>query len=78
MGDLIQRFGNLTIWSATLFLSTIVFAVATIMGAWSAATARPELVRRPVRWFSVIVSLALMIALAYLAYWGVIGLRTWA
>jgi len=78
VGDLIQRFGNLTIWSATLFLSTIVFAVATILGAWSAATARPELVRRPVRWFSVIVSLALMIALAYLAYWGVIGLRTWA
>jgi CubicO group peptidase (beta-lactamase class C family) len=76
--DAIQRFGNLTPWSATVFLSTIVFAGATILGAWSAATSRQELVRRTVRWFSVIVSFALVIALAYLAYWGIIGLRTWA
>ena len=48
------------------------------MGAWTAATARAELVRRQVRWFSAIVSLALVIGLACLAYWGFIGLRTWA
>jgi CubicO group peptidase (beta-lactamase class C family) len=76
--DVIQRFGNLTPWSAAVFLATIVFAAATIMGAWSAATARPELVRRPVRWSSAIVSVALVTALVYLAYWGIIGLRTWA
>jgi hypothetical protein len=27
---------------------------------------------------SLIVSLALVIAAAYLAYWGIIGVRTWA
>ena len=76
--DSVQRFGNLTVWSGTVFVATIVFAFATIMAAWSVATARLELVRPPVRWFSVIVSLALVIGLVYLAYWGVIGLRTWA
>ena len=76
--DLLMRLGNLTIWSATLFLSTIAFAAATIMGVWSAATARPEGVRRGVRWFSAIVSVALLVAMAYLADWGIIGLRTWA
>ena len=76
--DLLTRFGNLTVWSATCCLSSIAFAAATIMGAWSAAMARPEGVRRWVRWFSAVVSVALLIAMAYLAYWGIIGLRTWA
>ena len=31
-----------------------------------------------VRNFSMADTLALLIAVAYLAYWGVIGLRTWA
>jgi hypothetical protein len=31
-----------------------------------------------VRWYSGIVSVALLIALIYLAWWGIIGLRTWA
>ena len=76
--DSVQRFGNLTVWSGTVFVTTIVFAVATLLGAWSVATARSELVRRPVLWFSAIVSVALVIALGYLTYWGIIGLRTWA
>jgi hypothetical protein len=35
-------------------------------------------VRPGVRRFSLIVTLALLVAGAYLAYWGIIGLRTWA
>jgi hypothetical protein len=31
-----------------------------------------------VRRYSSVVTLALLIATAYLAYWGIIGLRTWA
>jgi hypothetical protein len=76
--DVLTRFGNLTVWSAIIFVITILFAAMTIMAAWSAATARSPGVRRWVRRFSLIVSLALVIALAYLAWWGIIGLRTWA
>jgi hypothetical protein len=36
------------------------------------------LVRPGVRWFSIVVSAALVAGLVYLAYWGVIGVRTWA
>jgi len=43
--------------------------------AWWRAPA--EGVRRGVRRFSMIVTVALLIATAYLAYWGVIGVRTW-
>jgi len=35
-------------------------------------------VRSSVRRFSIVVSVALLIAAAYLTYWGIIGLRTWA
>jgi hypothetical protein len=31
-----------------------------------------------VRWYSIAVTLGLLIAAAYLAYWGMIGIRTWA
>jgi CubicO group peptidase (beta-lactamase class C family) len=76
--DYINRLGHLTPWSAGIFLTTLAFAVTTIMGIWSAATVRPPLVRPAVRWFSIAVSVALLIALVYFAYWGVIGIRTWA
>jgi hypothetical protein len=34
-------------------------------------------VRRAVRWHAMAVSLANAVVLAYLVYWGVIGMRTW-
>jgi hypothetical protein len=76
--DLITRLGNMTGWSIGLFVTTLLFAVLVLMSCWSVITASGEGVRRGVRWYSRIVSLALLIALIYLAWWGVIGLRTWA
>jgi CubicO group peptidase (beta-lactamase class C family) len=76
--DVIMRLGNVTGWSIALFLTTVVFAVMVLMSTWSVVTAGGEGVRRGVRWYSGIVSLALLIALVYLAWWGIIGLRTWA
>jgi len=70
--------GNLTAWSVALFLATVVFAIASVASAvalWSASKAD---VRRRVRIYSMAVTLALLIATAYLAYWGIIGVRTWA
>jgi hypothetical protein len=76
--DLIPRMGNLTVWSASFFLATVVYALATIAGVVSLWRAPKEGVRTGVRRFSTAAILVLLIAAAYLAYWGIIGLRTWA
>jgi CubicO group peptidase (beta-lactamase class C family) len=76
--DLIDRLGILTGWSVAVFLSTIAFGIASLASAISAWRAPVDVVRRGVRRYSRMVTLALLIAAAYLAYWGIIGLRTWA
>lgn len=76
--DLISRMGNLTAWSAAFFLATIAYAVAAAASANRAWRGPAPEVRRGVRRFSIIVSVALLVAATYLAYWGIIGLRTWA
>jgi CubicO group peptidase (beta-lactamase class C family) len=76
--DLIERLGNLTGWSAAVFLATVAFGIASLGSAISLWRTPAENVRRGVRRFSLIVTMALLIAAVYLAYWGVIGLRTWA
>ena len=77
-GDGISRLGNLTVWSAGCFLGTVLFAVAAVASAIALLWAPADGVRPSVRRYSTIVTAALLIATAYLAYWGVIGLRTWA
>jgi CubicO group peptidase (beta-lactamase class C family) len=74
--DPIERMGNLTPWSFGLFALTLVFAIAVLASLISVLRARGE-VRGGVRRFSIVVTTALVIAAAYLAYWGIIGLRTW-
>jgi CubicO group peptidase (beta-lactamase class C family) len=76
--DMLSRLGNLTAWSAALFLVTISFAVTSVASAIALWRAPATAVRRGVRRYSSVVTLALLIATAYLAYWGIIGLRTWA
>jgi len=76
--DLIERLGNLTGWSIALYLTTVAFGIAALASAISVWRTPIESVRRRVRRFSLIVTLALLIAAAYLAYWGIIGVRTWA
>jgi hypothetical protein len=74
--DIIARMGELTVWSGGVFVLTLIFAVAAVaslVSVWRAQEAR-----KWVRRYSALVALALIIATAYLAYWGVIGLRTWA
>jgi hypothetical protein len=49
--------------------------VASAVALW---LARKREIRRFVRWHSIVVTSALLVAVVYLAYWGVIGIRTWA
>ena len=73
--DIIARMGELTVWSGGVFVLTILFAIASLAGAVSVWRAQEA--RKWVKRFSAAVALALVVATAYLAYWGVIGMRTW-
>jgi CubicO group peptidase (beta-lactamase class C family) len=75
--DLIERMGSLTPWSFALFAVSWVFAIAVLASLFSVFRATGQ-VRRGVRRFSIVVTTALVIATAYLAYWGIVGIRTWA
>ena len=76
--DLIERLGNFTVWSAALWVVSLLFGLASLVSFLVALRASSAGVRPGVRRFSRIVSAALLIAAAYLTYWGIIGIRTWA
>jgi len=76
--DLVERMGNLTGWSVAFFLATLLYGVASVAGVISLWRASKKEIRSGVRLLSTVVILGLVIAAAYLAYWGIIGLRTWA
>ena len=76
--DIINRMGNLTVWSAGVYLGTLIFPIASLASAVAVWRADKNNVRRSVRRYSIVVAAALLIATAYFAYWGMIGLRTWA
>jgi hypothetical protein len=77
-GEIITGLGNLTFWSGAICLTTVIFAAASLMSALAAWRLRRDGMRKWVHIYSVVVSAAFMIASAYLAYWGIIGIRTWA
>jgi len=78
-GDqLIERLGNLTVWSGALWAVTLLFGLASLVSFLLSVFGSGEGVRPGVRRFSQIVSTALLMAAVYLAYWGIIGVRTWA
>ncbi len=76
--DLITRMGNFTPWSVAFCLASIFFGVASATSAIAVSRARKEEVRTSVLRFSIAVTIALLIAAAYLAYWGIIGFRPWS
>jgi hypothetical protein len=75
--DDLGRLGNVTLWSLAIFATSLALAAASLISAWTAYRPRTDEVRRSVRIYSMLVSAALVIATIYLAYWGIIGLRTW-
>ncbi len=73
--DIITQMGELTAWSGGVFVLTLMFAVASVASAVSVWRAQES--RKSVRRYSALVAMALVVATAYLGYWGLIGLRTW-
>jgi hypothetical protein len=76
--DFLNRLGGLTVYSGGLFLTSLLFALFVLASLWALWKARRESIRGFVRWFSICVTSALLIATIYLAWWGVIGIRTWS
>jgi CubicO group peptidase (beta-lactamase class C family) len=76
--DAIARLGNLTFYSFGLTVTTLLFAAASLAGAVTLWRARKQEIRASVRWYSIAVTAALLIAVVYLACFGVIGIRTWS
>lgn len=76
--EVIHRLATLTFWSFGLFLTPILFAGSSLASAASLWLTRRQPIDPLLRWFSVGVTIALLIATAYLAWWGVIGFRTWS
>jgi CubicO group peptidase (beta-lactamase class C family) len=75
--DPFARLGNMTVWSFGLFLTTAAYGVGSLASAVALGRATKQEVRRSVGWHSIAATAPLLIAVAYLAYWGVIGIRTW-
>jgi hypothetical protein len=76
--DAITRFGNVTIWSVSLFLLTILFALTAVASVLLVIRGRRPEVWRLVWVHAALVSGACVVVAAYLAWWGIIGLRTWS
>jgi CubicO group peptidase (beta-lactamase class C family) len=76
--DILNRLGGSTIYSGGLFVTSLLFALFTLLGAIAVWKARNQPIRAFVRWFSISTTSALLIATVYLAWWGVIGIRTWS
>jgi CubicO group peptidase (beta-lactamase class C family) len=76
-GDPITRLGSATVWSIGLSISTVLFVAGAAASAIAIVWTPRHAVRPRVRRFSIAVTGALLILSGYLAYWGVIGIRTW-
>jgi len=76
--DIIDRLGSATVWSVGLCLTTLIIGLASLGSVIALWLARKNEIRPSVRRFSIAVTTILLIATAYFAWWGVIGIRTWA
>jgi CubicO group peptidase (beta-lactamase class C family) len=77
-GDPIARLGAPTAWSVSLWVLSVSFALVSVLALFTALRADRSAMRRGVWWLSVFASATFTVVAAYLAYWGLIGWRTWA
>jgi hypothetical protein len=75
--DLIPRLGLLTPWSLTLCLASVAFALLAVISAVVTVRARRDGVAGVTLLYARAVAGAAVLAAAYLAWWGWIGVRTW-
>jgi CubicO group peptidase (beta-lactamase class C family) len=77
MSDLINTLARPTIWSIGICCLTLLFAALSVAGLIQVFRARNWEVNRWTWRHSLLVSIANVTVLGYLAYWGIIGIRPW-
>ncbi len=75
--DFLTRFGNRTLWSMSLTALTYAFAATSLASLWAAVRANRPGMNRWAYFHSLAASVILVIATLYMAWWGVIGYRSW-
>jgi hypothetical protein len=75
--SVIWLLGNLTLYSGALFLLSLLFPAASVLSLMAALWRRPPAVRRGVWLHSLLCSLSACVIAGYLAWFGLIGMRTW-
>jgi hypothetical protein len=78
MDDPLMKLGRPTALSVGFFLLTLIFAAAALAGLVQVVRAYKWEIDRGIWVHALLVSLANTVAVLYLGYWGVIGLRPWA
>jgi hypothetical protein len=76
--DAIALMGKFTIYSLGICIAGICFAGAACVSAVILWRTRYAAMHRFVRWYASLSTFSLLTGAAYLAYWGIIGIRTWA
>ena len=77
LGDPFRRLGHATAWSIGYVLLSLAFAVTAAIGAVVVARAPIAAQNRWAAWHSRLVAAAAVLVSDYLAFFGLIGLRTW-
>ena len=75
--SVIWLLGNLTLYSAALFLLSLLFPAASVLSLIAALWVRPPALRRSVWLPSLLCSISACVVAGYLAWFGLIGVRTW-
>jgi CubicO group peptidase (beta-lactamase class C family) len=74
----VHRLGQLTLWSTSVTALTWLFSILTLLSVWYVWRTRAQHHGHVgVWWHAALVSAANLIALAYLSWWGIIGIRFW-
>jgi CubicO group peptidase (beta-lactamase class C family) len=76
--EAIRRLGNVTAWSVAVFACSLLFGVTSLLAVVQAWRTHRWQIRRGVLIHSALVAAACLALAIYLAYWGIIGVRTWA
>lgn len=78
LSDLRTNLGSATVYSVGITAETWAFAATALVFAWMAFGPASRDARRWVRIHARFCAIGFLLASAYLGYWGVIGLKTWA
>jgi len=76
--DAIERLGTVTVWSVGIFLATLVYPVASVLGLATAWRTPEAVVGRVLRNYALAAGTLNVLVALYLTWWRVIGWRTWA